>query len=201
VSASLWIAPLDSSHRSRVETIVRATGVFSEEEVGVAMEVFDAGAAVNGNRKSEMGGGTAFPGPMSDVRFPMSDYELLGAFSGSDLLGYAAFGPTPATDRTFDLYWIAVHPDAQRSGAGAALMDAVERRLAGVPARMLVIETSSRDAYAPTRRFYEKRGYAEAARLRDFYAPKDDRIVLTRRLDAAPSPGGPDRSPLPAPHP
>src|SRR5205085_12524048 len=58
----------------------------------------------------------------------------------SDL--YACFGPTPATDRTFDLYWIAVHPDAQRSGAGAALMDDVERQLEA-RARMIVIETSS----------------------------------------------------------
>jgi ribosomal protein S18 acetylase RimI-like enzyme len=114
----------------------------------------------------------------------MSDYELVGAFEGDRLVGYACFGATPSADRTYDLYWIAVHPDAQRSGVGAVLMDEVERQLSGRGARLLVIETSSRDDYTPTRRFYQKRGYSETARLRDFYAPGDDRVVFTRRVAA-----------------
>jgi hypothetical protein len=48
----------------------------------------------------------------------------------------------------------------------------------------MIVETSSRDDYAPTRRFYNKRGYEEAARLRDFYAPGDDRVVLSKRMGA-----------------
>ena len=114
--------------------------------------------------------------------------SCVGAFDGPRLIGYACFGATPATDRTYDLYWIAVRPEAQRTGAGAALMSAVESQLAARPARMLVVETSSRDDYAPTRRFYQKRGYEEAARLRDFYAPGDDRVVLSKRLSAAEGP-------------
>jgi ribosomal protein S18 acetylase RimI-like enzyme len=130
---------------------------------------------------------------MSAVR---CDYEFIGAFDGDDLIGYACFGATPATDRTYDLYWIAVHPRAQRGGAGAALMTEVERQLDERRARLVVIETSSRDDYAPTRRFYHKRGYGEAARVRDFYSPGDDRVVLSKRLVAAPRPAsGP---PLPA---
>lgn len=151
---AIRVAPLQPSHRSRIEAIVRATSVFSDAEVQVALEVFDAA----------------------------DDYEFLGAFDGDTLVGYTCFGATPATDRTFDIYWIAVHPDAQRSGAGAALMRAVEADLAERRARMVVIETSSRDDYAPTRRFYHKHGYTESARLRDFYAPGDDRVVFTRRV-------------------
>ena len=151
------IGPLLTSHRSEIESIVRSTQVFSDDEIVVALEVFDAA-------------------------FEETDYELVGAFQGDRLVGYACFGATPSTDRTFDLYWIAVRPDAQRTGAGAALMTEVERRLADRRARMLVIETSSRDDYAPTRRFYHKRGYLEAARLRDFYRPGDDRVVMTKRM-------------------
>jgi ribosomal protein S18 acetylase RimI-like enzyme len=151
------VGPLSAAHRSQVEDIVRATGVFSEEEVGVALEVFDLGTV-------------------------QSDYELLGAFHGECLVGYACFGPTPSTDHTYDLYWIAVHPSAQRSGVGATLMTEAERELGARRARLVIIETSSRDDYAPTRRFYEKRGYVEAARLRDFYAPGDDRLVLSKRF-------------------
>lgn len=167
MTVTVEIGPLRPSHRSHIERIVRATGVFNEEEVGVALELFDAA----------------------------DGYEFLGAFDGADLIGYACFGPTPSTDGTYDLYWIAVRPDAQRSGAGAALMSEVERRLEIRRARMLVIETSSREDYAPTRRFYHKRGYAESARLRDFYAPGDDRVVLTKRV-AVHDPQGADRLPL-----
>ena len=151
---ALRVAPLQPAHRSRIEDIVRATGVFSEDETRVAVELFDAD----------------------------DDYEFLGAFLGETLMGFTCFGATPATDRTFDVYWIAVHPEAQRSGAGGALMSAVEAELQRRRARMVVIETSSRDDYAPTRRFYQKHGYTEAARLRDFYAPGDDRVVFTKRV-------------------
>jgi ribosomal protein S18 acetylase RimI-like enzyme len=155
---------LQPNHRIQIEQIVRATGVFSEAEVAVALELFDARG---------------------------DDYAFVGAFdAASSLVGYACFGATPSTDRTYDLYWIAVHPTAQRSGAGAALMSEVERQLDDRRARLVVIETSSRDDYAPTRRFYHKRGYQEAARLRDFYGPGDDRVVLSKHLIGSSDPGG-----------
>ena len=169
MTPTLTVGPLHSTHRKQIEAIVRATGVFSDAEVAVAVELFDE----------------AF-GPGTDARVAGEpDYEFVGAFLNDSLVGYACFGSTPSTDRTYDLYWIAVHPSAQRNGAGAALMNEVERVLTERRARLVAIETSSRDDYAPTRRFYHLRGYAEAARLRDFYAPGDDRVILTRRLAVA----------------
>jgi len=174
VTATINVGPLQPSHRSRLEEIVRATGVFSEDEIGVALELFNdalgSGLWALENR------------PKAQSPQPRRDYEFIGAFDGDELIGYVCFGATPSTDRTYDLYWIAVHPDAQRLGAGAALMSEVERQLWDRRARLVVIETSSRDEYAPTRRFYHKRGYHETARLRDFYAPGDDRVVLTKRV-------------------
>jgi ribosomal protein S18 acetylase RimI-like enzyme len=169
VTHALTVGPLDPTHRTQLEDIVRATGVFSDAEVAVALELFDDtfGAGHDGSATNN------------------PDYEFVGAFLDGVLVGYACFGSTPSTDRTFDLYWIAVHPRAQRNGAGAALMDEIERMLMERRARLVAIETSSRDDYAPTRRFYHQRGYQEAARLRDFYAPGDDRVVLTRRLAVA----------------
>lgn len=159
------IGALTTEHRRPLEDIVRATGVFSEAEVGVALELFDEAQTAD-------------------------DYEFIGAFAADRLIGYACFGATPSADRTYDLYWIAVHPAAQRGGIGATLMDEVERRLEARRARLLVVETSSRDDYAPTRRFYHKRGYEEAARLSDFYAPGDDRVVLSKRLVGSHDHGG-----------
>jgi ribosomal protein S18 acetylase RimI-like enzyme len=158
VAAGVRLGPLLAGHRAALESIVRATKVFAEDEVAVALELFDDAAR----------GGT--------------DYEFFGAFDGEELVGYACFGATPATDNTFDLYWIAVHPSAQRSGAGGALMEEVERCLQQRRARLLIVETSSRADYAPTRRFYEKRGYQQSASVRDFYSHGDHRVILTKTL-------------------
>ncbi|MBA3672932.1 MAG: GNAT family N-acetyltransferase [Gemmatimonadaceae bacterium] len=114
----------------------------------------------------------------------LADYETLGAFKGGTLCGYACFGPTPSTDGTHDLYWLVVDPASQKSGVGRSLLRGVEQVLARRGARLLVVETSSRDEYAGTRAFYARGGYIEAARVRDFYAPSDDRITLTTRLTA-----------------
>lgn len=165
------VGPLTPRHRPQLEEIVRAAGVFSDDEVAVALELFDESAP---------------------------DYEFVGAFTSDRLVGYACFGSTPATDRTFDLYWLAVHPQAQRRGAGVALMTEVERQLEERRARLLVVETSSRDDYAPTRQFYSKRGYEEAARLRDFYGPGDDRVVLSKRLGSIDPGGNVAARPLPS---
>ncbi len=155
-----------------------ATKVFRSEEIDVAIELFDI---VFGTRETTevLYSGFSLNTPAS------SDYFFLGAFTPEEeLAGFACYGPTPGTDRTFDLYWIAVHPAAQGSGSGTILLNEVERRLKGLNARMVVVETSSRSDYKDTRGFYLRRGYVEAARARDFYAPADDRITYTKRLQS-----------------
>ncbi len=163
VGAAVRIDGLSPAHRVDVERVVRAAGVFSDDEVAVALELFDA---------------TFHSGERADDD---ADYRFLGAFADDALVGYACFGATPATDRTWDLYWIAVHPRAQGMGAGGALLASVERMLASRDARLLVVETSSRADYAAARRFYLHHGYTLAGQVRDFYAPGDDRMLFTKR--------------------
>ena len=100
-----------------------------------------------------------------------------------NLLGFACYGPTPCTVGTWDLYWIAVDPDAYRQGVGRKLAAMTEERIASEGGRLIVAETSSRADYDPTRAFYEALDYRVAARVPDFYAPKDDLVVYTKRLD------------------
>src|SRR4051812_9922402 len=135
--------------------MLRATKKFRDAEVDVALELFDD---------------------------TTGDYEFVGLYEKDDLIGFACYGETPGTDRTNDLYWIAVHPEHQGEGGGSRLLDEVERRLTERQARLLVVETSARDDYESTRRFYERRGYREHARLSDFYATGDDRVIYARRL-------------------
>jgi ribosomal protein S18 acetylase RimI-like enzyme len=97
-------------------------------------------------------------------------------------VGYVCFGPTPMTDGTFDLYWIATDPSVRGKGVGTSLVTAMETELRGRGARMVRVETSATDAYGATRDFYTRARYAEEARLRDFYKPGDDLVILAKRL-------------------
>lgn len=143
-----------------VRTMVAATGVFRPEEVEVAVEVFD-----------------------DAVARPGVDYHGLGAYEGTRLIAFTLYGKTPCTEATWDLYWIVVDPAAQRAGIGRQLMAAAEQDIADRAGRLIVVETSSRDDYGPTRKFYESLRYDQAARIPEYYAPGDDLIVYTKLLD------------------
>lgn len=172
------LGPLHRRDRPRLAELLAATGAFNADEVQVALSLFDVSLA-DAEENASSRGSTSSPRVLAE-----GDYEFLGAFDEKNdrLIGYACFGATPATDGTYDLYWLAVDPGAQGRGVGSALVRAVEEKLADRGARLLVVETSSRPDYEGTRRFYARSGYMEAARVRDFYAPADDRIVLTTRL-------------------
>lgn len=146
-----------------VRALVRATGFFSAEEEAIAVELVE----------ERLAKGAA------------SGYAFLFAERGSDTLAYACFGPIPLTRSSFDLYWIVVHPAAQGTGIGRELMAAAERATAEAGGTALYAETSSRDQYAPTRRFYRAAGYAAAAEFPDFYAPGDGKVVFVKRLESA----------------
>ena len=160
----IMLAPLDLMHRGPVGEILRAANVFREDEIEVALEVLDAYFA-----------------------HPGQDYHAVGAFTpGGKLLAYTVYGPTPCTLGTWDLYWIAVSPTTQGTGVGTILLKEVEGRLTRSNARQLIIETSSRPPYDPTRAFYLKRGYREVARISDFYEDGDDRVIYAKNLTVRP---------------
>ena len=148
---------LTAADRGRIEEVTRSVGVFRDDEIHVALEVFDG--AVAGS----------------------PDYLALGADHDGRLAGWICWGPTPCTLGTFDLYWMAVDPALHGAGIGTALVHAMERRLTGT-ARLIVVETAGRPDYGPTRAFYERRGYHAAARIPDFYAPGDDQVVYVKSL-------------------
>lgn len=175
----ILVGEMSPKDRSGIAKILEATRVFRSEEIDVAVELFDSvfGAASGADAAKQQ----------KLVTTPAnSDYFFLGAFTPEEeLAGFACYGPTPGSDRTYDLYWIAVDPAVQGSGCGTILLNEVERRLKGLNARLVVVETSSRSDYGSSRRFYVQRGYVEAARARDFYAPADDRITYTKRLQSS----------------
>lgn len=159
-TASVWKRP-EAIHRPQIAEIVSATGLFRADEIDVALEVFD-----------------------SYCKAPGKDYWAVGAYSKpEEIAGFAFFGPTPCTLGTWDLYWIVVHPSFQGNGIGRGLLERVERQMRSAGARMCVIETSSRDDYSLTRRFYLAGGYQEVARIADFYDVGDDRVTYAKQFE------------------
>ena len=157
-ASDVRVVPLEAAHRSAVERLLHETRFFRPDEIDVALEVIDAFLAA-----------------------PDRDYSARAALTGAgDVAGYVVYGPTPCTNGTFDVYWIAVAPALQRAGIGSRLLDEVEGELHG-HARMILVETSGQPMYASTRAFYLRRGYSEVARIPDFYADGDDRVILARR--------------------
>lgn len=110
------------------------------------------------------------------------DYSIVVADRDGQLVGYVCYGPTPMTEGTYDLYWIASAPEVRGQGVGAALVSAMEGDLRRREARLIRVETSATEAYGPTRGFYAAMKYGEEARFRDFYKVGDDLIILSKRL-------------------
>jgi ribosomal protein S18 acetylase RimI-like enzyme len=110
------------------------------------------------------------------------DYQALVAVRDERVLGYVCFGPTPMTQGTFDLYWIASAPDVRGQGVGKALVEAMEAQLKERRARIVRVETSALESYGSTRGFYAAMRYVEEARIRDFYRAGEDLVILAKRL-------------------
>jgi len=127
----------------------------------------------------------------------MLDGMMAGYFAGNETseiwltdadgtpMSVAYCAPERMTSGTWNLYLIAVHPDLQGQGRGAALLRYVERQLAAAGERVLLVETSGLEAYARTRDFYRKNGYEEEARIREFYQQGEDKIVFRKSLAGA----------------
>jgi len=147
--------------RARVERLLSRIKVFNREDQSIALELVDLAIQNSGQK----------------------EYDFILAFDGSEqLIGYACFGPTPLTDRTFDLYWIAVDPDFARQGVGKALLKKVEEEISGQKGRMIIIETSSGPEYTPTKGFYPRNNYLLAETIKDFFREGEDRVTYVKTL-------------------
>lgn len=113
-------------------------------------------------------------------RSSQEDYYFLSYHDEEKVLGFACYGPASLTQGVFDLYWIAAHPEHRRQGIGRALLKRVEAEVRKKKGRMLLIETSSSERYAPTRQFYVKQGYKVAASIPDYYAPGDGMVIYRK---------------------
>lgn len=101
-------------------------------------------------------------------------------------VGVVYVGPNQMADRTWDLLWIAVAPERQGQGIGGDLIRLAEQAVRAGDGRILIIETGSLPKFDATHGFYRAHGFVEVARIPDFYADDDSKVVFWKRI-ATPS--------------
>ena len=153
------IRPMQASDKAPVLGLIRATGFFTADEVGVAEELMD----VYLDRPDQ------------------KDYGVV-VVEGDDgaPAGYMTWGPTPLAEDAYDLYWMAVAPSEQGKGRGKELVRWLEAEVGRRRGRVIIIETSSQPKYHGTRQLYIDLGYKEVARVPDFYRAGDDRVIYAK---------------------
>jgi len=157
------IRPLILEDRESLRRMVIEAGVFTDEEVGVAMELIDI---VIGNRNQK-------------------DYTIVCAVDGrNEPTGYICYGPVPMTRGAFDLYWIVIDPRVQGQKLGSELLNYMEKEIRGLQGRMILADTSSIPSYEKANGFYLKRGFKEVARIADYYWEGNDRITYCKKIKA-----------------
>lgn len=144
-----------------VREIVKSSGFFYPDEVEVAVEL----VRENLDKGPELSG-----------------YHFVIAESEEKVLGYTCFGPIPCTKNRYDLYWIAVDNQCRHLGIGKKLIKETEAKIKALGGQKIYIETSSRDQYLATRRFYLACDYQVEALLKEFYDQGDDKVIYLKSL-------------------
>lgn len=152
--------------RDVVRRLVTETGFFSAAEVAIAVELVDERLASGG----------------------ASGYEFVFAKSGDQVVGFACWGEIPGTEGSIDVYWVVVDPRRQGLGIGRTLLGSLEHAATKAGGIRVFIDTSGRPQYTPTLEFYRRCGYTEVARIPDFYARGDPRVVFHKHLESTDEP-------------
>ena len=150
-----WRTEVRECDEAKIRELVSACANFRAEEVEIACELVREGLQ----------------------KGAASGYEFLFLEEAGRLLGYSCWGAIPGTFDSFDLYWIAIHPDYQNAGWGTLIWQETLLQVAQKKGRWLYAETSGRQDYQTTRQFYERQDARLVARLEDFYAIGDDKLI------------------------
>jgi len=155
------IVPATEADGAQIQSITARAGVFNQEEVDSVSVMWTEYLTLGPER---------------------SGYHFIVDRDGERLLGFAIYGLRDLTEGVFDLYWIAVDPEARCRGVGRKLLTASEEAARQAGGRMLIAETSGTPLYEPTRQFYLRTGYDNEATIKDFYTAGDDLKIFVKRL-------------------
>ena len=103
----------------------------------------------------------------------------LVATEGEKVAGY--IGSQTVMAET-DMMNVAVHPDFRRQGIAEALVNGLVEHLKGMGSHCLTLEV--RASNAPAIALYEKLGFSEIGRRRNYYRnPREDALILRKEWE------------------
>lgn len=153
---------LKHSDESLMQVLLTDIGLFTQEEIGVVNELLGVYLYQDDQK----------------------DYQFFGHEDDTGkLVSFICFGPTPMTQNTFDLYWIGTHPQCRGQGLAVKLIGHMKQAMIKAGAKLIRVETSSKELYASTQAFYDRLNFIEAARIKDFYHDGDDLITYIMAID------------------
>ena len=113
----------------------------------------------------------------SELTNPLSCW--LVALESDTVVGY--IGSQTVMGET-DMMNVAVHPDHRRKGIAVSLIHALVQKLKECESHCLTLEV--RASNAPAIALYEKLGFTEAGRRRNYYRnPKEDALILRKEWE------------------
>ncbi len=120
---------------------------------------------------------------MQAMNKPAPDqYQFLSCRVNDEMVGFACYGMEALTHGTWDLFWVCALPHARGHGVGGALLRAAVNGARAGGGRLMVIYTSSTEAYVPARKLYESQGFTRAATVDDYYNDHDSLFIYSKRL-------------------
>lgn len=158
------IRPIEASDWQGIVDLLARTDAFDDEERQVARELVD----------------DAIHRP--DVSGYFALVAVDGDMSAGPVAGYVLYGPTPMTEHTYDLYWIAVDADRRGQGIGRKLVAALDDVLRATGGRIVRVEASSVADAPATLAFYVGTHFVECGRIPHFYGTGDDLVMFYRDL-------------------
>lgn len=159
ISNSLRIKPRKTDIQ-KIQNILSSAGNFYPFEMDIAIELLE----------SYVDEGASSP------------YHFIFADEAKSMAGFICYGPIPLTEKRYDIYWIAVLRKKQGCGIGRSLIAEAEKRIRSVGGSYIYVDTSSRDDYHSSRKFYETCGYECVARVPHFFRDDDDKIIYMKKL-------------------
>jgi ribosomal protein S18 acetylase RimI-like enzyme len=156
----ITIEPARPEHRQSILRIAARSDNFLKEDVDCIAQLWET----------------------AQLRGADAGLTFLVACEGGETQGFICFGPHVGVNGPYDVFWVAVDPDARHHHTGQHLLDACEMAVRTQGGSLVYIETGGSSAYAATRRFYIACGYTAEAQVHDFYAPGDDLVIFIKRL-------------------
>jgi ribosomal protein S18 acetylase RimI-like enzyme len=152
----MMIRKIKLSDEVEIEKMLTRVPNFNEEEIKVAMELVN----------------------ISVMNPDQTDYHLYVYEHVGKIIGYHCTGRRPLTDGVFDLYWIVTDPESSGKGIGKSLLEHAEEFVRSNNGRWLLVETSSKESYTPTQKFYLRNNYSIISEIKDFYSVGDHLLVF-----------------------